>query len=103
MDETYRVCPAEPFRLLARHGAIRRGCINRDGLRDAALEQTKCQRANTGSDIEQGSAQRSCLLNAFLEQARRGPRTLCPVAIQFSGRLFFIELQIRCALEWRAT
>lgn len=74
-----------------------------DGMGDAALEKTKRQRADPGSDIEQRSAQGSCLLEALLEQARCGPRPVRAVAHQFVGRFLFVELLIRCAFERRAT
>jgi hypothetical protein len=51
--------------------------------------------ADSGSDIEQRSAQGSCMLEAVLEQARRRPRPLRAVALQFFGRFLFVELLIR--------
>jgi hypothetical protein len=68
-------------------------------MSDAALEKTKRQRADPGPDIEQRSVQGSCMLEALLEQARRGPRPLRAVTLQFLGRLPFVELLIRSAFE----
>ena len=51
-DKSRRVCAAETCRLLARHANVRRRCIDRDGMGDAALKKAKRQRADSGSDIE---------------------------------------------------
>ena len=55
MDKTHDIRAAEACCLLARHGVVRRRCIDRDGMGDAALEKAKRQRADPGPDIEQRS------------------------------------------------
>ena len=100
-DET--VCATDPFGLLARDGGVRRRCVDRNGASNTAFKETKRQRPNSGSNVEECSAQASCLRNAILEHACRSPWTALAIALQFFDRLLFVELSIRRALEPRAT
>jgi hypothetical protein len=70
---------------------------------DAALQQSKRQRADSGTDVEQRSVQRACAGDVLLKQARCRSSAQASVALQFLGGFLFIEVLFRRAFKGGAT
>src|SRR5687768_13458517 len=98
-----RVSPTSTLRLLPCRPEVRGGGVDGHRVGDAALQQPKCQPADSRTDIKQRPVQHSGAGNALLQQACRPSWTLRPVTLQFAGGLLLVELLIRRVFERRAT